>query len=177
MKRWIVVALGLGVLAIACGDEVDRVSVTGADSGEEIEVAVDDRFEVRLESNPSTGYGWVIASQPDAIETVSNDFDEPDGELVGAAGTEIHVFRAAEPGAGVLRFEYVRRFDDPVVPERIVEFIVRVGGADWPPDNPGVRNVSTATADEVCSPGTTSPVVRTRRTRRERVACRILPAR
>ena len=33
----------------------------------------------------------------------------------------------------ILRLEYARSFDDPVVPERIVEYIVRVDKAPWPP--------------------------------------------
>jgi hypothetical protein len=45
----------------------------------------------------------------------------------------VFTFAAVGEGAGILRLEYVRSFDDPPVPERIVEFIVRVDGAAWPP--------------------------------------------
>ena len=43
-----------------------------------------DEVEVRLESNPTTGYGWVVAAQPEAVELLSSDFQAPDTELVGA---------------------------------------------------------------------------------------------
>jgi hypothetical protein len=45
----------------------------------------------------------------------------------------VFVFVAGDEGAGVLRLEYVRSFDDPVIPERVAEFIVRIDGAPWPP--------------------------------------------
>ena len=49
--------------------------------------------------------------------------------------------------ADILRLEYIRPFDDPVIPERIVEFIIRVDGAPWPPedvDAPSTTSVSAA---------------------------------
>ena len=37
------------------------------DVGAEVSVEVGEQFEVRLESNPTTGYGWQVVEQPDAI--------------------------------------------------------------------------------------------------------------
>ena len=65
---------------------------------------------------------------PDGLQLVSSDFDEPGGSLVGAAGTQVFVFDVVGPGSGILRFEYVRVFDDPVVAKKIVEYVLTISG-------------------------------------------------
>jgi predicted secreted protein len=60
------------------------------------------------------------------LELVSSEFEEPGGSLVGAAGTQVFGFDAVGPGDGILRFEYVRVFDDPVVAEQIVEYVLTI---------------------------------------------------
>ena len=72
----------------------------------------------QLEANPTTGYSWELGPLPDGLELVSSDFEEPGGSLVGAGGTQVFVFDVVGPGDGILRFEYVRVFDDPSLPRR-----------------------------------------------------------
>lgn len=139
--------IGLG--AVSCGSGDDAVVLTSAESGSEVSIGSGERFEVRLESNPSTGFSWQadLMSLVGVVELHSTSYDGPaDTDVVGAAGTDVFVFDATNRGAGVLRFEYIRPFDDPVVPSRVVEYIVRVDGAPWPPDSSGVEPPSTATA-------------------------------
>jgi hypothetical protein len=38
------------------------------------------------------------------------------------------VFEAVGAGNGILRFEYVRVFEDPVVAEQIVEYVLTITG-------------------------------------------------
>ena len=87
---------------------------------------VGDQLEVSLESNPTTGYSWELGPLPDGLQLASSDFEEPGGSLVGAAGTQVFVFDVVGPGDGILRFEYVRAFDDPVVAEKIVEYVLTI---------------------------------------------------
>lgn len=140
------------IAVIGCSgddDEVLGIVVTEAETTEEIALAADERFEVRLASTPSTGYRWEMSTMTTGgiVELESRTFEEPEeAQIVGAAGTDVLVFRAAEAGAGVLRLEYVRAFDDPPVPERVVEYIVRIDGAPWPPDRDDVDPPRTATA-------------------------------
>ncbi len=140
-------ALVAGVLVLASCGSGNSVVLTAADSGSEIQINSGDRFELRLDSNPSTGYRWEIATEagPSTVELVTRTYEGPDSDLVGAAGTEVFVFEAIAD-AGVLRLEYVRSFDDPPVPERIVEYVVRVDGAPWPPDDSGIDPPTTGTA-------------------------------
>jgi inhibitor of cysteine peptidase len=132
MRRWI---LGLTLVAalVACGNDDDaggaRQVLDSGDVGTEITVGVGEQFEVRLESNPTTGYAWQVVEQPDAIELVSSEFEAPDTSLVGAGGVEVFVFEGASTGSGALRLEYVRSFENPPVPAETAEFQVQVTGS------------------------------------------------
>ena len=145
---------GLIVLAglTGCGDDTGtdegQQIFTDADSTSEAMLTAGERFEVRLESNPSTGYAWELSAMSDdaVIELVAQRYDEPDSDLVGAAGTEVWEFSAGPEGAGILRLEYVRSFDDPPIPDRVFELIVRIDGAEWPPLGGSAPTTDTATA-------------------------------
>lgn len=132
------------LVAAACSRS--PATFTEQDSGTEILLESGDRFEVRLEANPSTGYSWEIArSTAPAVELISQDFESADTETVGSPGEAIFEFRSTE-GAAVLRLEYLRTFDEPVIAERVVEYIVRVDGADWPPDGSETPGTTTQLA-------------------------------
>lgn len=98
------------------------------DSGSAIAFEVGDVFEVLLESNPTTGYSWTVAEQPDGIALVSSDYEAPDTSLVGAGGVEVFEFEATAASSGVLRLDYIRPFDDPVVAADTVEFALTITG-------------------------------------------------
>ncbi len=151
MKRLVLCVLLLVLVLSGCGDDVNTLSFTAADSGSEVRVGAGDQFQVVLESNPSTGYSWEVTGEPDpsVLELVSHGFEGADADLVGAAGTEVFVFRAVRFGAEILRLEYFRPFDDPPVAERVVEFIVRVDDASWPPDDAARPSTSTTSAPTV----------------------------
>jgi predicted secreted protein len=147
LRALVVVVLALA--AVGCGAGDDGTVVLGErDSGREVEVATGAQLLVELESNASTGHRWVPAALPPFLELRDDSYEEPDSDLVGAPGTQVVTVEAVARGAGVLRLEYVRPFDDPPIAERIVEFVVRVDGAPWPPERPGTTpGTATATAD------------------------------
>ncbi len=132
MRRLIVGLMLVAALA-ACGSDDDGVGarpvLDGGDIGSEITVGVGEEFEVRLESNPTTGYAWQVVELPDAISEVSRDYEAPDTSLVGAGGVEVFVFDGVAEGSGELRLEYVRSFDDPPVPAETADFQVMVTGS------------------------------------------------
>lgn len=147
-RFWCLVSL-LSFL-VACGDGDEVQVFTQDEIGAEIGVTAEEQFEIHLESNPSTGYAWEISpmTTPDLVALESKTYVGPDSDLVGASGTDVFVFAAADQGAGVLRLEYVRSFDDPVVPERVAEFIIRIDSSEWPPARGTVPPTSTAVAPE-----------------------------
>ncbi len=114
---------------VACGDEgVSTVALDASDSLSDVSLDVGDQLEVSLEANPTTGYSWELGLLPEGLELVSSEFEEPGGSLVGAPGMQLFVFDAVGAGTGTLRFEYVRVFDDPVVAEQIVEYLLTIDG-------------------------------------------------
>ncbi len=121
--------------------------LTEANNGEQVFLDAGAQFEVRLESNPSTGYSWEISapSVPYAFEFRTRSYEEPDTDLVGAPGTEVFTFEAIRD-AEILRLEYIRSFDDPVIPEQVVEFIIRVDDAPYPPEDVQPPSTSSAIA-------------------------------
>ncbi len=140
MRLYVAVMALLALVAMACGsdsttDTGDLRVLTEAENTQEILLASGEQFEVRLESNASTGFSWEIAGDmgPMAVELRTRRYEEPDTDLVGAPGIEVFRFEAIGD-AEVLRLEYVRSFDDPAIPERIVEYVIRVDEAPWPPE-------------------------------------------
>ena len=147
-SRW---AIGLGVVPLilsACGDAGTR-TLTEADNLDEVLVESGAELEIRLESNQTAGFHWVIdaISMPEVLTLRDDRYEDPETTLVGAPGTQVITLEAAEEGAGILRLEYVRPFDDPPIPERVIEYIIRVDGAPWLPQDPDTpTSTSTATA-------------------------------
>ncbi len=123
--------------------------LTDDDIGTDVVVGHDERFEIRLESTPGTGYAWQVSAMtsPDLVELEDHTHVPADSSLVGAAGTDVFVFAAAGEGAGILRLEYIRQFGDPIVPERVAEFIIRIDGAELTPPPGTPPPTATAVAD------------------------------
>ena len=64
MRRISVVAVLLFVLFSCCVSRAQSgasIVVTAAESGRVVNLKPGDTFEVRLEANPSTGYGWTVS--------------------------------------------------------------------------------------------------------------------
>jgi predicted secreted protein len=119
----------------ACGGET--LELTETDSLGQFSIEDGDTVEIVLEENPSTGFVWEPVAIPEMLTLSSDEYVEPDNDLVGAPGSHVFLLTAGGEGAGIVRLEYVRPFDDPIVPERVVEYIVIVGDASWPPDQGG----------------------------------------
>ena len=128
MKRLIALVAATALLA-ACGDDGGTtVELDAGDSLSEVSLDVGDQLDVQFESNPTTGYSWELGPLPDGLQLVSSEFEEPGGSLVGAPGMQRFVFDVVGRGSGILRLEYVRVFDDPVIAEKIVEYVLTIDG-------------------------------------------------
>ena len=128
---------GIAILAImtlmigACSDSNDgkltptdtpektvkEVSVDATSfSGKEIEAAVGDVVTLTLESNPTTGFTWAVASNSDAsvLQEADNRFEAPpvtEPPLIGAGGNEIWVFKALKEGTSTISMVYSRSWE------------------------------------------------------------------
>jgi inhibitor of cysteine peptidase len=70
-----------------------------------------------LESNPSTGYGWEVQNNDEAIlRPVGEPQFVPSSNQVGAAGTEVFEFEAISEGTSVIVMIYHRSFEEDEEP-------------------------------------------------------------
>jgi inhibitor of cysteine peptidase len=154
-RFFLALAITATVVLGSCGG-TSEVVLTDTDSTREVSVDAGARIVVRLPSNPTTGYDWRLdeMSTPGLVDLVSREFESSsddgsnagdDQQLLGTPGTTVFVFTAGDGGAGVLRLIYIRDFDDPPIPERVVEYILRIDDAPWPPDGAGDDPPATAT--------------------------------
>jgi inhibitor of cysteine peptidase len=114
-KRWIALAvlvvIGIGLLVAVVvvpwsDDAPAEKAATIYHQGDSIDVAVGEEFVVSLEANPSTGYTWTAAGNPDV--TFVSTRQVPGGSQPGAAGTQEFVFDGRAAGESKLVFTYSR---------------------------------------------------------------------
>src|SRR5438874_44528 len=74
--------------------------VTIADSGRVVNLKRGDTFEVRLESNPSTGYDWTVSHEKnDIVRKKSMKFMRGGaGDMPGTGGMDVWKFEAVKAG-------------------------------------------------------------------------------
>ncbi len=95
------------VLALALGQPV---ALTAADNGRIVPVRAGAAIELRLATNPSTGYQWRFAAKP-AVRIVRlrwTKLVEPPSGRVGAPATRVWRFVAVRRGSTRLKLVYVR---------------------------------------------------------------------
>ena len=97
--------------------------------GETVAVNSGCRFAVRLQSNPTTGYGWQLAKPLDEkiVVLVTNDYIHPDTGLIGAGGHEVWIFKAVGRGQVKIVFKYVRPWekDRPPTETNVFKVVVK----------------------------------------------------
>jgi predicted secreted protein len=98
-----------------------------------IRVAVGDRFEIPLQSNPTTGFRWRLTDTPDegVLKPLGTHYEAtghpPGGEPPGSEGTEVFAFEAVGSGEAALSFGYARPWKGDAPPARTRRFLVVVG--------------------------------------------------
>lgn len=123
-----VALLALLLVCAGCGDtEGDTTGLTDRDARFVTEVG--ERFEVVLESNPTTGFGWELSARlpTDVLVLTDQRYVPPDTDLIGAGGYEVLTFDAIGNGSTFIQLWYIRPFDDPPEPADRAQFEVIVG--------------------------------------------------
>jgi inhibitor of cysteine peptidase len=96
-----------------------------ADNGAKVRLKTGERFEVRLKSNPSTGFMWSVeAESTPLLKLVSQSQTRPAVKGVGRPIMQIFKFAAIAGGEGELVLHYVRSWEKPVPDEK--QFTVHV---------------------------------------------------
>ncbi len=136
-----VILLALGLAAMATSATFGQSSpqepppieivVSAANDGEKIELSEGQVLVVRLEANPSTGYGWRLAQplEESILRQTGVIQFEPHSELLGAPGTQVLRFEGQREGHTTLRLEYCRPWETAVEPVRTFNLQVQASGS------------------------------------------------
>ncbi len=124
MKRKIIALTTLLILLLplfSCiiNSELIEVSVSCEDFAEnpksiinDFEIGVGDKITVRLCSNATTGFSWdYLMTGDEAVKEEDHDFEAPDGDLVGAVGTDVWTFEGIAKGTTEIDMEYSQAWE------------------------------------------------------------------
>ena len=107
----------LALAAIACCPQTAFAAtkvITDADKGGVVHLRLGDTLELRLKSNPSTGFMWYVEKESTPLLKLAHqsqtDITEP-GE--GRPVFQVFRFEPRRGGDGVLRLHYVRSWEKP----------------------------------------------------------------
>jgi len=83
-----------------------------------IESKVGKNVQVRLVSNPTTGYSWKIdsVSPKDVVRLIGSRYEPSEKKLTGSGGVEVWTFRAVKKGVAQVRFIYQRPWEKEIPP-------------------------------------------------------------
>ncbi|MEX0644885.1 MAG: protease inhibitor I42 family protein [Parvularculaceae bacterium] len=95
--------------------------VTGADKGKEIAVRVGTTFQVDLIGVPTAGYAWMVAEAPAVLQAAgetggATSEAQLEPGFAGGSHWEVFFFDVTGEGAGLLRFEQRRSWEDDEPP-------------------------------------------------------------
>ena len=104
----------LAVLLSACSEELLQPPLTENDSESSIELAQGETFDVRLNSNASTGYSWHVLEIGDNLRLARSEYRPGDAppDVDGAGGYEWMTFEAITAGTHDLLLHYKRSWED-----------------------------------------------------------------
>ena len=92
--------------------------ILAADSTNEVKLAVGQTYSISLDSNPTTGYSWKLASPTNSVfELVTNSYEpgkHPNG-MVGVGGVEHWTIKAIGKGRAELTLDYMRPWEKVAV--------------------------------------------------------------
>lgn len=112
--------------------DYSEILLENAADGTAVTLDVGQVLALKLESNPTTGYGWGAVEIDKTILEVSGDPEyigaPPSSTLmVGAGGWEVLRFKALKSGTTTLKLGYFRSFEPDVPPLQVITLKIEVG--------------------------------------------------
>lgn len=111
----------LAVLAFAFHPQVSFAAtrvVTDEDKGSDVQIKVGDTLEVRLASNPSTGYMWYLHPKSTALLKLTGQSQTDAAEPgVGRPIVQVFTLQSKRAGDGILLLRYARAWEKPALGE------------------------------------------------------------
>jgi inhibitor of cysteine peptidase len=114
----VVAAAMLLLLVAGCARPQSRV-LGETDAGRVVEIGAGQQFTVRLPSNATTGFRWVVADLGTATQVGEPVYEAPQAPgVVGAGGAEVFTFSTGASGPSELKLEYRRPWEKGVPAEK-----------------------------------------------------------
>ncbi|MGM0367836.1 MAG: protease inhibitor I42 family protein [Actinomycetota bacterium] len=103
--------------------------LTEKNNGESLNLEINDIVKIKLESNPSTGYSWVMSDKVDStvISVTNTEYieSEESEEKLGAGGYEIFTLKSISKGKTPVILNYERSWEQ-AKPEKIFKVTISV---------------------------------------------------
>ena len=95
------------------GRLLQLAKVTANAAGKTVTLPDSGLLALKLDSNPSTGYGWELSCASPAVSKVGSSFTIPSSNdtRVGVPGVEIMVLAVTKPGTYQVRMDYKRSWE------------------------------------------------------------------
>ncbi len=128
MKRLLILVAMVAIsLAAGCVGGVK----TYTDSGQTIDIGVNQEFVIALGSNPTTGYGWQESYDENIVELIGGESTyKPSKEtkqgVVGAGGVEYFRFKTLKTGETEIALVYKRPWEEPTPQDVTKVFTVSI---------------------------------------------------
>ena len=91
---------------------MENLTLTNADQGKSFEVQQGDKFTIKLDENPSTGYVWAVETTDDEIiQLKSSDYNLAPNRGMGGGGQRILIFEANKVGVAHLGLKRWRSWE------------------------------------------------------------------
>ena len=105
----VVTSLRIGEAGRLC----QLAKITANVAGKTVTLPESGLVALKLDSNPSTGYGWEMSCTSKAVSKVGSSFTIPNADdgRVGAPGVEIMVLAVTQPGSYNIRMDYKRSWE------------------------------------------------------------------
>jgi len=111
-------------LMTGCTREVN----THSDSGQAIDIGVNQEFVIALGSNPTTGYMWQESYDKNVLELVEKTYElgeEAKQGVVGAGGVDYFRFKALKTGETEITLVYKRPWEEESLAQKIFEVNIK----------------------------------------------------
>ena len=120
MKKFLVLAtMAMVATCLIAG----CVSVkTYTDSGQAIDIGVNQEFVIALGANPTTGYDWEVSLDETILELVGKTYklaEEAEHGIVGAGGVDYFRFKALKAGETEITLVYKRSWEKEDIAQKL----------------------------------------------------------
>jgi len=130
IKGTVYIFLAAVILLFCLGSCSSGKTLTEKNNGDNVVLHVNDTLEIKLESNPTTGYSWFLSGDVDSsIASVTGPgFIEAkkDGDVVGAGGHEVFTIKATGKGQTSIKLNYERPWEEEEEPIETFEVTITV---------------------------------------------------